>query len=129
MSSSQLEAEAAIRKLQSQDATIKELRAFIDEHGLGDQVSKGIGGKKRRTKKDMTDDIIRAISAEDHPSRVPPDVFKREIDRLPVVGLDAAAAEVRKQLLMMVRMLSEHTETTAQARRMITKIAKELDLE
>merc|ERR1740130_716694 len=69
----ELEQQNAMSRIESQEATIKELRAFIDEQGLADQVSKGVGGKKRRTKRDMTDDIMRAL--KDHPSRMPTNEF------------------------------------------------------
>ena len=70
------------------EKTLAEYRCVIDSHGL--EVSKGVGGRNKRTKEHLRDDIVTAL-------RLPIQDYARQVGRLKV-GDDTDFVKVRQKL-------------------------------
>jgi chaperonin cofactor prefoldin len=119
---------ALASSLDEATTTLQEYRRIIDEFNL--PVSKGVGGKTRRTKDQVARDVIRSLKITnpriDYPSHAE---FKRELDNLRVGSTESRAFEtigqdVRRAMRMNRARLSEWVGD-AKARKMMRQIVRE----
>lgn len=103
--------------LKQTEATLAEYRALIDAHQL--MVSKAVGGKKKRTKHQMRDDIISAIVGPDY--RIPLEDYQAGLlDTVKHMAPLPANREIAQHLANVVAYLCEWV-TPGQARDIIRK--------
>lgn len=117
----QAEKEEALARLEAATLKLREYRALIDEFDLG--VSKAIGGPQRRTKAQMRDEVIEALSA------MPVEDFEDYVDSVEL-GSEREFAQVkdgvREALAVQLARLRDWVAAEEAKRILLEDIAKEL---